>query len=122
MNKELLKQLESKLKEKKQTIQKELEKFAKKDKKIEGDWDTRFPKWNGEVGSAALEKAADEVEEYESLLSIEFTLEKKLRDIQKALDKIRKGEYGLCEKCEKSISPERLKVIPEAKFCKKCRK
>lgn len=122
MNKELLKQLESELKEKKQTIQKELEKFAKKDKKIEGDWDTRFPKWNGEVGSAALEKAADEVEEYESLLSIEFTLEKKLRDIQKALDKIRKGEYGLCEKCEKSISPERLKVIPEAKFCKKCRK
>lgn len=122
MNKKLLNQLRSKLEEKKQTIQKELQRFAKKDKQIEGDWDTRFPKWNGEVGSAALEKAADEVEEYESLLSIEFTLEKKLRDIQKALDKMKKRDYGLCEKCKKPISPQRLKVIPEAKFCKNCRK
>ena len=121
MDKKLLKELKEKLEKEKSQIEEELKKFAKKDEKLKGDWDTRYPKWDGEAGSSSLETMADELEEYESLLPIEQTLELKLRDINLALEKIKKGKYGICEKCGKEIDIERLKTIPEARFCLKCK-
>lgn len=118
-----LKKIKDKLEKEKVAIEEMLKKFAKKDEKLKGDWDTRFPKFNGgESGSAALEKAADEVEEYSTLLPIEYSLETRLRDINLALEKIKKGKYGICEKCKKPIDKERLEIYPEARFCLKCEK
>jgi len=111
-----LKKIKEKLEKDKISIKSSLKGFARKDKKLPGDWDTRFPKFNG----GNLEESADEVEEYEALLPIEFSLEKRLKDINLALEKIKKGAYGKCEKCGKEISWERLKVYPEAKICDKC--
>ena len=123
MNKKLLNELKTQLEKEKRTIEEELKKFAKKDEKLKGDWDTRFPKWDGsETGSAALEKAADEVEEYSTLLPIEHSLELRLKNINLALEKIEKGRYGNCEKCGKEIDEKRLKISPEARFCLKCKK
>jgi len=122
MKKELLKEFEKKLKEKKKIIEKELKSFAKKDTKVKGDWESKFPYFNGEIGGAALEKAADEVEEYTTRLPIEYALEKKLLQIKKALRRIKSGKYGICEKCKKEISLKRLKILPEATLCKKCQK
>lgn len=123
MDKELIQKLKQKLEQEKEIIEKELKRFAKKDEKLKGDWDTRFPKFDGgEVGGAALEKAADEVEEYEALLPLEHNLETKLQDINLALEKIEKNKYGKCEKCQKEISEKRLEVYPEARFCLKCKK
>jgi len=39
-----------------------------------------------------------------------------------ALEKIKKGKYGVCESCGKKISQKRLKISPEARLCLKCRK
>jgi len=122
MDKKLLKELKEKLEKEKSQSEEELKKFAKKDEKLKGDWDTRYPKWDGEAGSSSLETMADELEEYESLLPVEHVLELKLRDIDSALEKIKKEKYGICEKCGKEIEIERLKAIPEAKFCLKCKK
>jgi len=123
MNKKLLQKLKRKLEQEKEVFKKELRSFAKEDKKLKGDWDTRFPKWDGsEVGSAALEKAADEVEEYSTLLPIEYNLELKLKNIDLALEKIKKGAYGMCEKCGRKIDEKRLKIYPEARICLKCKK
>jgi DnaK suppressor protein len=123
MNKKLLEELRQKLEHERVSIEGELKKFAKKDEKLKGDWDTRFPHWDGsEVGSAALEKAADEVEEYGTLLSVEYNLELKLKNINLALEKIKKGEYGICENCGKKIAEQRLKISPEARLCLKCKK
>lgn len=41
--------------------------------------------------------------------------------IDEALEKIRSKTYGTCEKCEKSIERERLKVKPYAKLCVSCK-
>ncbi|MBM3257783.1 MAG: hypothetical protein FJZ05_01010 [Candidatus Nealsonbacteria bacterium] len=121
MNKKLLNQLREKLEKEKNNIESQLEKFAKKDDKVKGDWDTRFPRFDGgESGSAALEKAADEVEEYSTLLPLEHNLENRLKDIALALDKISKGTYGQCEKCREKIDEKRLKAYPEARICMKC--
>ena len=123
MKKKNLEELKEKLEKGKEALEKELEGFAKKDEKLKGDWDTRFPSFDGgETGGAALEKAADEVEEYEARLPVEYSLENRLRDINLALEKIKKEKYGICEKCGKEIPLERLKVSPEARFCLKCRK
>ena len=122
MNKKLLLEFKQKLEKERVIIEEQLKRFAKEDKKLKGDWDTRFPHWDGEAGGAGLEKAADEVEEYEARLPIEYSLELKLKNIDLALEKIKKGEYGMCEKCGKKIDEKRLKIYPEARFCRKCRK
>ncbi len=122
MDKKLLEEFKNILEKEKAAFEKQLEKFAKKDEKTAGDWDTVFPKYGGqESGSAALEKAADEVEEYSTLLPIEHSLEIRLKNIEIALDKIQKGKYGICEKCGKEIPVERLRVSPESRFCLSCK-
>jgi len=113
-----IKKIKEKLEKERNSVEEQLQSFAKRGKKLAGDWETRFPNFNG----GNLEEAADEVEEYEALLPIEFSLENRLRDINLALEKIKKGKYGKCEKCEKEIDIKRLKAIPEARFCLKCKK
>jgi len=121
MDNKLIDELKKILEKQKIVTEQQLKSFAKKDEKVKGDWDTRFPKFDGgESGSAALEKAADEVEAYSTLLPLEHNLETSLKDINLALEKIRNGKYGICEKCGKEIPEERLKVHPEARFCIKC--
>lgn len=123
MKKNLLKKIKEELEKEKIMTEEQLKKIARKDEKLSDDWDTVFPKYDSEEsGSSALEKAADEVEEYETLLPIEYTLETKLKDINLALEKIKKDKYGRCEKCGKEIAAERLKISPEARFCFKCQR
>ena len=121
MDNKLIKELKEKLEKEKIKIEEELKKFANKDEKLAGDWDTRFPKFDGSSGSSNLETAADEVEEYISLLPLEYALELKLKNVNSALNKIKNGKYGICEKCGKEIPIERLKIYPEANFCLKCK-
>ena len=123
MNKKLLLELKQKLEKAREEIENQLKKFAKEDKNLKGDWDTQFPKWDGDSGGSTLESAADQVEEYSNLLSVEYSLENKLKDINLALEKIKKkkGEYGKCENCKGNISEDRLKAFPEAKTCSKCK-
>jgi len=45
----------------------------------------------------------------------------KLRNIDEALLKIEEGEYGICEECEEEIPLGRLKVMPFAHYCVKCK-
>ena len=108
---------EIKLKTEKNNLEKQLKSFAQEDKKPDGDdWTTKYPKYDGDI-----ESEADEVQEYEKLLSVEYSLEKRLVDINAALEKIKKGGYGKCEKCGKKIDPKRLDACPEARVCINCR-
>ncbi len=44
----------------------------------------------------------------------------KLREIERALDRLDNGEFGFCQRCEKPISTERLRAIPYADLCIEC--
>ncbi|HQR74564.1 MAG TPA: RNA polymerase-binding protein DksA [Sulfurovum sp.] len=46
---------------------------------------------------------------------------KELSEIELALDKIKKGTFGVCEMCEEPIGLARLKVKNFARFCITCR-
>jgi DnaK suppressor protein len=121
MKEELVKKFKERLEKEKEEIEKQLKEFAKEGK-IPEDWEAKFPHFDGESGSGALERAADEVEEYEKLRSMEQVLEVRLKNINSALEKIKKGNYGICEKCQREIEIDRLEAIPEARFCKKCKR
>lgn len=45
----------------------------------------------------------------------------KLRSIDEALLRIEEGEYGICEECEEDIPVGRLKAMPFARYCVKCK-
>ena len=100
------------LKQSKLRIEKELEKFTKT--KGRGR-KAIFP----EIGDKE-DESAQEVEMYESALSIEKSLNQRLKDIDQALEKIEKGIYGKCEICGEEIEKERLEAYPGAKACLKC--
>jgi len=40
--------------------------------------------------------------------------------LAEALQRLRGGEYGLCEECEEPIAPARLRVMPEVTTCVRC--
>ena len=116
MQKALIKKLKQDLEIKKSALEKELESFATKDKKTKDNWDVK----RIIVKDTDMEEKADEIEEYDNLLSLEHSLELKLKDVNLALEKIKKDRYGKCEKCDKEIEEKRLKAYPEAKLCMKC--
>jgi DnaK suppressor protein len=48
--------------------------------------------------------------------------EKNLLDkIQKALDRIDDGTFGICEECDEPITPKRLEARPETTLCIRCK-
>ena len=40
--------------------------------------------------------------------------------LAEALQRLRGGEYGLCEECEEPIAPARLRAMPEVTTCVRC--
>lgn len=118
MDTKIVEQFKEKLEKEKATLEKELAGFATEDKNIKGNWDAK--RTNTE--DTDMEEKADEVEEYDNLLSLEHSLENKLQAVNSALEKIAQGNYGLCEKCGKEIEMERLSAYPEGKLCMNCNK
>lgn len=120
MDKKLIEELKIKLETEKKELEHNLKSFATKDKNLKDDWDTKFPNWEGGTGGGALEKGADQVEQYGNMLGVEHSLETQLRDTNQALVKIEKRTYGKCKNCKGEIPEERLRVFPSAKLCMKC--
>jgi len=118
MDKELIENFKEKLENQKMALTKELDNFATEDKKLKNNWDAKYP--NRENGN--MEEEADEMQEYDNLLSLEHSLELRLKNINLALEKIKNNTYGKCEKCGEEIEEERLMACPEAKVCLKCKK
>jgi RNA polymerase-binding transcription factor DksA len=119
MDEKLINELKEKLEADKKSIEKELEAFAKKDDQPKGDWETKYPKYEASE-KLNLEEESNELQEYDNLLPVEYSLELKLKNINNALEKIAQKKYGVCEVCGKEITEERLRACPEAKICLNC--
>lgn len=74
---------------------------------------------SSEVGDS-IDQAADSSAR-ELLFELNHTERQKLEDIDRALQKIEQGNFGICEKCGNKISKERLEAVPYAHFCVKCK-
>ncbi len=117
MNKQKIKDIEAQLLQQKEELTAELESFAEKNKNTEDDYDAKFPQY----GDHEDENAA-EVADFEGDLYLEKTLEKSLRKVNEALDRIKKGVYGQCIECHQEIPIKRLLAFPTATKCMACKK
>ena len=44
----------------------------------------------------------------------------KIKAIDAALERLNRGDYGICEACSDTIAEKRLKVVPWTRFCLHC--
>ncbi|ADL07775.1 TraR/DksA C4-type zinc finger protein [Thermosediminibacter oceani] len=63
---------------------------------------------------------AAETFEREKDLGLRDNTERMLMKVNRALEKIEEGSYGICENCGNPIEEERLDVVPYASLCARC--
>lgn len=57
---------------------------------------------------------------HEKTVILENQLKRDLKEIEAALQKFKRGTYGLCEKCKNAIDIARLEVKPASIYCLRC--
>jgi len=115
ISREELTKLRALLEAEKSELFEKLASFATEDKAPKGDWDARYPQF--EEHPADITDNADEVEEYEKDLDLEYNFEIRLKEVNDALERMKNGTYGKCAICGKDIPIERLHVNPAAATC-----
>jgi DnaK suppressor protein len=75
--------------------------------------DVQFDEESGQGDSMNVERERDLALSAQALASIE--------EIDRSLEKIAAGTYGICEKCGTNIPKERLKALPYAALCVQCK-
>jgi RNA polymerase-binding transcription factor len=83
---------------------------------------------NPDVDEAAIDvergfaDSAHSTAERARLLSVMKALRANLRWVNRALTKMDLGTYGVCERCGRPISTERLEALPWAILCIDCKR
>jgi DnaK suppressor protein len=117
LDKETLEKIKKDLEERKKKILADFGEIAKKENDSDkDDYKATFPEYGDKP-----DENAQEIAEYTTNLAEEDMLEKTLRDIDSALDRIKKGTYGICKYCSKPIDPRRLMAQPTAGACIDCK-
>ncbi|MFA5773482.1 MAG: TraR/DksA C4-type zinc finger protein [Candidatus Paceibacterota bacterium] len=114
----MIKIYKTKLEEEKKLLEDELSTLGQIDKM--GDWEATP---EAEMNSQEVQDEGDmaeRAEDYEERSIKLDLLELRLSDINKALENIESGKYGICENCKKEIGKDRLEVNPAARTCKEC--
>jgi DnaK suppressor protein len=75
--------------------------------------DVQFDEESGEGDTLAVERERD--------LALSAQARAAIEQIDAAIEKIHAGTYGRCENCGTSIPKERLKALPYAALCVKCK-
>jgi RNA polymerase-binding transcription factor DksA len=80
--------------------------------------------WTVDIGTPEdireFDSTSDRIEEITTNESILETLEERLREINTALEKIEKGNFGICDICKKDIEHDKLKANPATTRCMSC--
>lgn len=100
---EFTQQMKEKLEAEKQRVEEKIQKLTADEPEVDNpDWDDK--------GNDATEDILEEG----LLANYKGILEK----VNKALEKIEAGKYGVCERTEELIPEEVLKAVPWAEFCR----
>lgn len=106
-------ELKKQLLDEKKKLEKELSLIATKEN---GDYQPNFEDFGRDE-----EENAEETEDYFNKIALTGTLEKKLEEIDAALERMEKNVYGACINCPgEEIPVERLRAYPSANTCLKC--
>jgi len=61
-----------------------------------------------------------EINEREKNAALILVLERRIANIDTALEAVESGSYGICTRCGKPIEPGRLEIKPDATLCVTC--
>lgn len=75
--------------------------------------DTQFDEESGEGGTTTIDRERD--------LALAAQARAAAEEIDAALRKVRHGTYGLCESCHTPIPRARLRALPFARLCIRCK-
>ncbi|MBC8554859.1 MAG: TraR/DksA family transcriptional regulator [Candidatus Brocadiales bacterium] len=109
MSKKFMNQLMDRLKDRRQYLLREVKQRLKE-----------FKNSGTDRLSDTADIASNMIED-EIVMSIAQGEAKDIEQIDYALNKIKKGKYGNCENCGKSINKQRLMAIPFVSLCIKCK-
>jgi DnaK suppressor protein len=112
MNTDKFKQL---LEAEKISLENDLKKVGRENPDRPGEWEVTP---TGETDVEFREDIADQMEEMDEREEVELNLEQRYENITRALEKIAKGTYGLCEISGEPIEEDRLEANPAARTCK----
>lgn len=77
----------------------------------------------GRVDNATLADEVDVIrlnEDREMSFATRSLLVERANKLAEALERLRGGDYGMCEECGEAIAPARLRAMPEVTTCVRC--
>ena len=107
---------EKALTKEKELLERELSSLGARNPSNPSDWVPTKPE--GDEFGADRNDNADIIEDMEDNNAALNELEARLNLVEKALEKIDAGTYGLCEVCGEEIEKDRLTANPAAPTCK----
>jgi len=78
---------------------------------------------SGEISAYNFHMAdqATDSNEREKAFMFAYREDRLIYHIDRALERIENGTYGLCQECGKPISKDRLEAVPHARLCIECK-
>ncbi|MFA5359831.1 MAG: TraR/DksA family transcriptional regulator [Patescibacteria group bacterium] len=116
MDKKVIAQIKKNLLASKKQLMEDLKSFTNKDEHEKDEHHTSFPNYGDKS-----DENVQEIDDYTTNLAKEKVLESALRDIDNALERIEKGNYGICKYCKQEIGEKRLMARPVANTCISCK-
>jgi RNA polymerase-binding transcription factor DksA len=117
LSQKFLDEIKQELLEEKSHLETDLADFTTKNPKVTDDFEAKFPEYGDEE-----DENAREVAQYTVNKPLEISLENTLRDVNKSLERIDKGTYGICKYCKQPIDEKRLRARPTSSACVSCKK
>lgn len=115
LSKEKIEYFKKKLEAEKLRLEKDLEKVARRNPGVPGDWEMVPEDLN--IETADKSELSDVFEELGTRAAIEDKFEERLTFVNQALERAKKGIYGVCLICNKPIQEKRLEANPAARHC-----
>lgn len=96
-------------------LERRREELLKRSRRVDRDLSRQVEPLVQDFADQAVQRQNDE-----ALEAIGQAAAEELQQIERALERIEKGRYGLCEKCSQAIGEQRLRAVPYATTCIAC--
>lgn len=110
-----LQKLKQNLEKRREEIREQLKDISHEDPAVKGNVEVTMKDYGPTDEDNAQEEA-----DLDRDFALSQQLERELNDIERAIEKIDSGTYGVCSNCTKPIEERRLKAIPVAGLCAVC--
>ena len=107
--------------------EKKLEKYKKKLLETRLDLLAELQKVTNGEKTRDMVEAMDPADMADASYSADYTLawtekiNRRVKEIDESLERIKEGTYGICQQCGEDIPEGRLEVRPKAKYCAQCK-